>query len=870
MSRDFIELCSKISKFTPCEIELRFLIDSRRPTDLTVKTYGPSDVKQIVEKLLSKYKKNKQYIEQTINFIAKDKIKQLVFINGEQDKNAMTHYTKNSLIKSTYLTSDFYPAYKFSISKETPIEPFEVKLAELARIKLRYSIEIDIWRLDITLIKQINSLANMAELVSFRQKILIKINVKDFLTEAPWQYIDHVEFELECIKQKDFTLESLKLADVIFEDVVNTKPFNSNSYQEKIHAVAKWIKPHMEKQFAHNLGMKSLGNQVIELDKNKYLKEVTNIVDYYITDKVDGKRAIVYVDDKIYVITDTIAVYDRKDNSDEVFIIDAELYTSEAEFPLLYVFDVMVYESNSLINEPFHKRLEYFDDVAKRFQLKLKPFIKLTNNYRKEIRDFKQKQKSAEYETDGIILTPHDGTYNNMKVYKYKPIDKLSIDFLIKKCPERLLGTYIPKHEGFNTYLLFCGIAKNAFLKLKMRLVKHYEMLFQSIDPNNVPQYFPIQFEPSDNTKAFVYYDSSDIDLDNQVGEFVRTTESINAGIAKPTIVDVPNHFTLMRLRTDRLIEVQRGNYFGNNYRIAENTWFSYYDPLVIEDIDEKSAGYFAVHDNPLQKASRSFNSYVKAQTLKNYKDINVICDLASGKGQDLFRYAMNGIQKLYGAEIDPVAVSEFIQRKHEFSSERQKGSMSINICLADLINDANTNFKKFVNMGMPSDGFKLAICNFAFHYFLGSVGSLRNVLSLLDKIIAPGGRFIFTAFDGAKIVKLLNANAGNWTNKVGNEIQYSIKSENKVTLLAELGQKIDVWLPFSLNYYGEYLVNLEYLSLEFSKKGFQLEINESFSEYLDAFAKDNPRVSAELTVEDKKYVSLYHTYVFYKKKKTN
>lgn len=866
MSKELNEICDKIANFSPVEIELRFLIDSRRSTDIPVKMHSPNEVKQIVEQLINKYSKQKHYIEQTINFISNDTIKQLVFVNGEQDKNKLTHYSKHSLIKPIYLTSDYAPAYKLSISTETQAEPFEVKLAQLARIKLRYSIEIsDIWRLDITLVKQIMSLSNMSELVSARQRILTKLNIKNFLAEAAWDAIDHVEFELECINQKQFSADALRLADDIFEGTLAQKSAVNSDYQQIIFEVAKWIKPHMAKKFSKDLGMKSLGNQVIELDKNKYLKEVAqNIQDYYITDKVDGKRAIVYLSDKLYILTDTLTVQERPDKSDEIFIFDAELYDQGPQ-PIIYVFDVMVWESESQINQPFEKRLALFDK-AKQFGLQLKPFVRLSEKYTAQIKQFKEKQKSAPYETDGLILTPYNGKYNDMTVYKYKPIEKLTIDFLIKKCPDKLLGTHVENIPNMHAYLLFCGISRQVYLKLKMKVIRYYDLIFQSIDQHNLPQYFPIQFEPADNRKACIFYSKQD-DLDSQVGEFKRSKESIKQGLPGNAPISY-NHFELLRLRTDRLVEVQRGNYFGNNYKIAETTWFSYYDPLVIEDT-EISAGYFAVHDNPLQKASRSFNSYVKSVTLENYKDIDTVCDLACGKGQDLFRYGNSGLAHLYGAEIDATAISEFIQRKHEFSNDRQHKHMSINACLADLTDNPEVNLSKFISMGLPADGFKLVICNFAFHYFLGSNGSLRHLIGLLDKILAPGGRFLFTAFDGASIIRLLNENDLNWTVKVGDQTQYSIKVDNaKKILLEEIGQAIDVWLPFSSGYYREYLVNIDYVAIEFAKKGFSLEINEGFGEHLDAFNKDNYKVAQQLTKEDKEYVSLYHTYVFYKRNK--
>ena len=86
--------------------------------------------------------------------------------------------------------------------------------------------------------------------------------------------------------------------------------------------------------------------------------------------------------------------------------------------------------------------------------------------------------------------------------------------------------------------------------------------------------------------------------------------------------------------------------------------------------------------------------------------------------------------------------------------------------------------------------------------------------------------------------------------------------------MLQDIGQKIDVLLPFSNdNYYTEYLVNIDYIAEAFQQHNIILESDQSFGEYLDAFKKENYKVYESLDSNDKKYVSLYHYYCLYKKK---
>ena len=91
-------------------------------------------------------------------------------------------------------------------------------------------------------------------------------------------------------------------------------------------------------------------------------------------------------------------------------------------------------------------------------------------------------------------------------------------------------------------------------------------------------------------------------------------------------------------------------------------------------------------------------------------------------------------------------------------------------------------------------------------------------------------------------------------------KIKYGIKQKYKDDKLLPVGQKIDVLLPFSKNtYYEEYLININAIVDEFKKYGILLDTNESFSFYLDKY-------KGFMKEEDKKYIDLYHYYIFTKK----
>ncbi len=856
------------------EIELRFFIDERKKAEVFTKSYSREISQEIAKKLIAKYAKLPGKVTQTINFIADSNIKQMTFINGEQQKGMMLHYSKQKVITPLLLLHNTLPAYRFAVNYETPIDEFSVSKATMARIRLRYTVQIsENWQLDITLLKSVTDFSNPVKLKTAKSEMFFMIDAPTFCEKAPWDRADIIEYEMEFIGKK-FTEDTLLEANEVFDFLDSETPGqtsttvattgDSDKYQSAIFEIAKFIRPKDANRFKKSDGLKQLSNQVIELDKNMFLKDLLpEITKYYITDKIDGARAMLYIKDKTcHVITKDLSTF-MIDSSPDTYILDCEAYEKS-----YYIFDVMVFKGKSYIETPFEERMKLFDEAKSLHEsFQTKTFELLNEDFQEQIRAFKK--RTVPYETDGLILTPRDGKYNTMKVYKYKPKDKLSVDFVIKKCPDRLLGIspYMPK-PGKTLYLLFSGMRQDTYTQLNLRFLAHYEEIFPGIDAKRPPKYFPYQFQPSDFTFGYLYWDSNP-SLDGEVGEFV----------CAPCIEAQPYEagddlWQLHRVREDRKVELARGNYYGNYFKVAELTWMSYKNPLVIEDIDLKGANtYFQQHDNILQKASRNFNSYVKAKIFEQFAGNEWVMDLASGKGQDLFRYSTYSFKNVVFLEIDSVALLELTKRKYDLSDSNPIG---IQMHQMDLNADYKHNIERLSDIQIPSTGMDLIICNFAFHYFLQSRKSLLNIAKFIAHYLKPGGRFVMTTFDAKDILKLLNENSGNWTVNAGSQIKYSIRKTDTdpktytSTVLEPIGQKIDVLLPFSNDqYYTEYMVNIDFIAEELQKLNFVLEIDQSFGEYLESFEKQNPKGYASMDANDKKYSSLYHYYCFYKKKIT-
>jgi hypothetical protein len=735
------------------------------------------------------------------------------------------------------------------------------------------------------------------------------------LSEVEKKELHRLQLEEDSYTSQMTAVKEKKVA-VVGRDKVRKEAIDPD-LQRAIYEIASKLDMNDKEHYMSKLGLKQLGNKVIDLNRLIFASIKNNISNYYITDKLDGERCMVVIESGVIkFISSTLEIItmngdDKKNPADGKknpsggkkldAIIDGEKYTIGPEEFQYYPFDILRYQGENIYDEyEFSKRLEVLSEVCLAINKSLghdkfvmKKFIKLnTATYKKQISELKSEPKK--YETDGIIFTPDVKGYFKMKIYKYKPREKLTIDFLIKKCPKSLIGIkpYIKKLDSNGLYILFVGIQKHCCRKLKLEPLRGYSDIFkdnQSISDipkmlgvhykfKNVPEYFPIQFETSDRM-AINYFESSDQNLDGEVGEFSWIDGS---------------GWHLHRIREDRRVEISRGRYFGNNYSIAEITWMNIKFPLMIEDEgdggddvkeddegdgsgddeggngrgdedNEDEAGYFKTHRSQKHKAARQYNSFIKYKMFADFdkEEKNYwVMDMASGKGQDFFKYIKSGISNLLCVERDINGLIEIINKKHSMCSNQHiRQSMRLVISHMDLNDMATQNLERLRLIGMPpSDkGFKYIMCNFAFHYFVYSADRVKQLAGFINELLAPGGRFIMSTFDGKRVYNLLENSGGVWKSReVG---KYEIRKAYNGKF-AGFGQEIKLLLPFSDGkFYAEWLVNIEEIAKIFSKKGIEYEYELPFGDHINDYPlKDT------LDDDDKVFVSLYSYYSFYKK----
>lgn len=849
-SEAVIEFINFLKKCKGREIELRLLQKPTRIDDTFISSgLELKEVNRIARELEGS---NKLLgVEKTINFIHNVSGESFIETRIYSDSEAAIDVkfgTKKRIIDFHIISSAENYGFKGSVSDEIPLTKSEVETkfpgrtasnANIIRIKRRHKYRLGPWSLDITYV---------SDAAGMTADSIRTIKNSLFGPGKTGSESSGIEIELEHTNP-----ESIKLSD--FEYIRLTDYKSGDAFGRMTEILTNRTLAHTPENF------KRLSNSVIELSKLVYSEVYKQNPELVMTDKMDGERCLLFCEsDKLNIITSkSITEIPIRNHSGNI-ICDCEMLSStDADTPekkdklKIYIFDVLLFAGKKINYESkMENRIAAIPDVVEEIsesiltsdfaspvlsvKIKAKKYVNLgktldmNEDTKKSMFDFYNKKRK--YETDGLILSELGSNYRNTKNYKWKPVDKLSIDFLLLKCPAKLLGKipYINKSDK-TLYIMLSSCSRDMARALKLH--PDFDSLFRDLVKQPVAvgggpvSYVNVPFSPSVNRFAHLFYSSKD--LDGKVCELVLKDDK----------------WKLMRIRHDK----NR----GNSFQIAEQIYMSYDDPLLLGDIVKPNFGYFETQETGNYKEVRNYNSYVKTSMLNEVKTMENVVDLCSGRGQDFFRYANYGAKLVLFIEYDKLAIAELISRKLQYSRMPDAKPIQIIVVQANLLDPAKTIIEKIHQTGYLIPNFDLAVCNFAFHYMSGTMKSMNNFADLVHRLLKPAGIYMMTIFSSDKIEELEK----KWVvYEPDGSIKYKIKKKYDKL---EVGSEIKVKLPFSESTYSEPLVNLDKLPSVFKK--FDQRMSFGFSEFMSKYPKKD-----NLNPDDQKFVGLYQA-IIYKKK---
>ncbi len=887
------------SSGTNIEFELRFKnIDVRTFTTIGNKLSAGSDISPTLACSINVINDNLYERKQTQSndFSRTSYIRTLYFTKGV--KTHENYSSKIKLIRPVEGVTNGL-TYAVNISEERNVERFDTLPTALVRLKMRLEYIFGGWRIDVTAVKQTRMSQVGNQLLTIKNQLFTeKLSPDNFYNNIPHDMINQYEIEAEWMGGK-ITLDDITAVIKIINDALGADDISGGAdaeYQDALYNVATLIvsNSYVLPKFKSEFGLKRLLNQVVTLSKNTY-RELYPPKGYLLTDKADGIRACVhYRNGNLKVIADNLYQFAAKTSDDAAddavneheIVLDCEFLAADGgKEPTILAFDCMYFDG-SMTQMGYSQRILRLNEaievlsVIPSITCKAKNIIVVTDELQACFDSIYKSEHN--YEIDGLILSEPDKEYMRTRNYKWKPIERNTIDFMAVKCPSSLLGKN-PYNvvSGKDLYLLFVGISHDMRQKLNLTLIKDYRKLF---DPPG--EYYPIQFSPSIDQYAYLYYH------DSMSATGAVDTTDINYKVIELSKEISPDgkigDWKFVRIRSDRS---QEKNYYGNDFKVAELTYMNYINPFNYEDLIKPSSDYFTYTSADTYMAANRYKRFVISLLIKNnLSGAKWVIDLAAGRGADLHRYQEVGVDNTLFIDIDRAAITELIRRKFDmFDTKRRRmqkwGATTAKATHAmtvhTMVRDLKTSYKDLLRdtgkVVLPNtcDGI---VCNFAIHYFCDNIQNIRNLLNYISNMLKIGGVFIFTTLNGNKIFERLkdiskdgqyeindNVDGGDAGDSDSsdssdnvNTSKYIIKKLYSSDKISSTGQNIAVRLPFTDELREEPLANIDTIIAECERCGMELELNEPFDIYMRQFENADKSLYSKLSRGDIEYISLH------------
>lgn len=259
------------------------------------------------------------------------------------------------------------------------------------------------------------------------------------------------------------------------------------------------------------------------------------------------------------------------------------------------------------------------------------------------------------------------------------------------------------------------------------------------------------------------------------------------------------------------------------------------------------------------------YHNFIKKYLINKYaKNVELLVDLGSGAGGDLFKWYDANIKSVIGIEPSKESIIEANRRLKDFQGKFDDFPIVL------FVNGVGDKPIKNGKAGLTKedkeilkDLFKNKKANvitsqFAIHYFFDSKIQIKNTIENIKDLLLPGGYLIITTFNGRKLVdKTIKNDKGEIIAKI------NIK-DTKPTVID--GYKIvigKVSVYFSefrglANELEENIVDLDELIKLFKNNGLQLIERKSFEEM---YEKSN------ISISDKdKEISFLYDYLVFRK----
>lgn len=540
-----------------CELEVRFNLDPRKNSG--------SIIKNLAYILKDRFDSVDSIEQSTVAISGKHRAV-ITYKGGKQTSKKW--YTKTKIESQSHFSE--CGGYKISLTEELECKDPNVTTIDIFRHRVRGSINnvIPMWRLDITAIKNSNTVGAKADRIRF-----IPGDISDFFKDCPWSLADLIEVEFEYTGPEGI----VNINDIIIDQMYRAILRDHVDYKS-LDIIAKLAdvtgSPYSTKISKPGIINTKLFNYLLprafEINVEQW-KSITNgVSEFVIRTKINGERNLVYFhDNKVNIVTGVGIInntgLDRIDpHNVGTWLLDTEYYNDH-----WYIISVLITPEGPLLQGKEIDRLTSIDRAIKVLGPSFKTCPWSIAGIGTSLKAAVTYHNEYSIDSDGLLLTPLPTiqSYWKLKVIKWKPEEHTTIDFLVIKCPDYLEGKkpFIADSPGDTLYLLTNGSKERpskddfSILNVIPRLKDYYSALFK---PSNAPYQY--------------VWSNDNPDLHGAIVELVLDKNT--------------RKWKLYRIRKDKLSVIHGGLDLGNRDVVAQDIWKKIHIGFSLQDIYTETA----------------------------------------------------------------------------------------------------------------------------------------------------------------------------------------------------------------------------------------------------------------------------------------
>jgi SAM-dependent methyltransferase len=290
---------------------------------------------------------------------------------------------------------------------------------------------------------------------------------------------------------------------------------------------------------------------------------------------------------------------------------------------------------------------------------------------------------------------------------------------------------------------------------------------------------------------------------------------------------------------------------FANSLPVADNLYAYVLDPITLDELcglaDHDQ--YFRFKDKDTYKHMRAYMNAVKTIVLQNTTANKHVLDLGVGRGQDLYKYALAGVNSVTGVDSDITALQECVQRKYDLlyqcSREHHKRLPDLSFIQCNLATRQVQTLAHMIDKGyIPAPDVITAM--FSFHYY-------HDNLLIYDLIRQSKQLVLLAIIDKERILQLVGKN-------------HHYKKGPYHYIVDPNTNQLSIKLPFSDQLMKEPLLDIQTISHHMNDAGFDLQESINFADPRYQNYKPTKHAALNCSPHDRANIQLYTLLVFQKR----